>query len=265
MKISVIIPTYKPDSTLFECLNSLCQQTLNKDFFEIILVLNGEKEPYYTTIKEYICNKNIKYTLLYEQEGNVSNARNIGIKNCIGDYITFIDSDDFVSNNYLENLLNLTIQGDCLAVSNLLCYKDGQLSKDYISYCYDKMKSGKKYRHLVTRSYFSTPVGKLLPTAIVQKYKFKKELSNGEDGLFMFELEPYLKKCSCTTKDTVYYRRISESSLSRHKFSQKEKYISVYRRLMFYFGIYLKNFHKYNFIFFCTRILATIRWFFISN
>lgn len=265
MKISVIIPTYKPDCTLFECLDSLCKQTLNKDFFEIVLVLNGEKEPYYTNINQYISNKNIKYTLLYEKEGNVSNARNIGIKNGIGDYITFIDSDDFVSNNYLENLLNLTIQENCLAVSNLLCYKDGQLSKDYISYCYDRMESGKKYKHLLTRPYFSTPVGKLLPTNIVKKYNFKKELSNGEDGLFMFELEPYLKKCSCATKDTVYYRRMSQSSLSRHKISQKEKIISVYRRLKFYFRIYFKNIHKYNFLFFCTRVLATIRWLFISN
>ena len=54
MKISVIVPTYKPQAYLWECLNSLCLQTLSKEDFEVILVLNGCCEPYKTQIQQYL-------------------------------------------------------------------------------------------------------------------------------------------------------------------------------------------------------------------
>ena len=106
MKISVIIPTYKPQAYLWECLGSLCRQTFDKNAFEIILILNGCKEPYYAQIKEYIsvnmsgCN----VILLQTDTGGVSNARNIGLDIAKGEYITFIDDDDYVSSKYLECL-----------------------------------------------------------------------------------------------------------------------------------------------------------------
>ena len=53
MKISVIIPSYKPQEYLWQCLDSLCSQTFPKEDFELILVLNGCKEPYYEQIKAY--------------------------------------------------------------------------------------------------------------------------------------------------------------------------------------------------------------------
>ena len=54
MKISVIIPTYKPKEYIWECLDSLKSQTFDKKEFEIILILNGCKEPYYSEIDKYI-------------------------------------------------------------------------------------------------------------------------------------------------------------------------------------------------------------------
>ena len=55
--ISVIIPTYTPKEYLWECLDCLEQQTLNKDSYEVLIVLNGTKEPYFSLIKERIKNK----------------------------------------------------------------------------------------------------------------------------------------------------------------------------------------------------------------
>ena len=53
-EISIIIPTYAPGELLWTCLDSLEQQTLGKNAYEVCLVLNGDKEPYYANIKEYL-------------------------------------------------------------------------------------------------------------------------------------------------------------------------------------------------------------------
>lgn len=102
MKISVIIPTYKPQSYLWECLDSLRNQTFPKSDFEIFLILNGCKDPYQSQIENYlliheICN----LRLIQTDQLGVSNARNIGLDCANGDYITFIDDDDYVSPYYL--------------------------------------------------------------------------------------------------------------------------------------------------------------------
>ena len=60
MEISVIIPMYKPDYYIWECLDSLKNQTISQNEFEILIILNGEKEPYYSQINNWINENNIK-------------------------------------------------------------------------------------------------------------------------------------------------------------------------------------------------------------
>lgn len=78
MKISVIVPTYKPQVYLLECLDSIYNQTLPKLDYELVLVLNGCNEPYNTQIKKWISNHNDLQIQFFQTDlGGVSNARNI--------------------------------------------------------------------------------------------------------------------------------------------------------------------------------------------
>lgn len=79
-KISVIIPTYAPKDYLWECLGSLENQTLSKDEFEVILVLNGEREPYESLIRKKLPEYSFASTLLYSTPNGVSRARNLGME-----------------------------------------------------------------------------------------------------------------------------------------------------------------------------------------
>ena len=103
IKISVIIPTYKPQTYLWECLDSLRNQTLSHNDFEIIIVLNGCTEPWKSQISRYIATKmqsmNVKF--IHTEQAGVSNARNIALDLVKGEYVTFIDDDDLVSPSYL--------------------------------------------------------------------------------------------------------------------------------------------------------------------
>ena len=96
MKISVIVPTYKPKEYLWECLDSLVAQTLPGREWELLLVLNGCCEPWRTQIEQYIGSKMQGMNVVFVQTDTpgVSNARNIALDRARGEYITFIDDDD---------------------------------------------------------------------------------------------------------------------------------------------------------------------------
>ena len=147
MLISVIIPTYKPGNYIIECLKSLANQTLSPNCFEIIIVLNGCREPYEEFVKKNILNvlQGINVTLLQIDEAGVSNARNKGLDKAEGEYICFIDDDDIVSSNYLAALLSKSDKGT-LVVSDVKTFISdiSQSSDDYISNVFIKFKSKDK-------------------------------------------------------------------------------------------------------------------------
>ena len=103
--LTVIIPTYIPKDYLWDCLDSIEKQSLDKDKFQVIIVLNGEKEPYWSKIEEHLKSYTFNSTLLYSKAKGVSQARNIGIEAVKSRYITFIDDDDWISSCYLEEML----------------------------------------------------------------------------------------------------------------------------------------------------------------
>lgn len=102
MKVSVIIPIYNTQQYLRKCLDSLLNQTL--DDFEIIMVDDGSTDNSAEIAKEYERNNGIIFRYVYKENGGQASARNIGINISLGDYLGFVDSDDWVSADYLEKL-----------------------------------------------------------------------------------------------------------------------------------------------------------------
>ena len=123
MKISIIIPTYKPQSYLWECLNSIKSQTFPKEDFEVVLVLNGCCEPYKSEIEKYLADNmaDMNVNFIQTNQPGVSNARNIGLDAAMGEYITFIDDDDYVSQVYLEELYGKAAKS-VVSASNTVAY-----------------------------------------------------------------------------------------------------------------------------------------------
>ena len=111
MDISVIIPTYKPGSYVWECLDSVYNQTFPGRRYEVIIILNGCNEPYYSQIEEYISSHSDRctFSLIQTDESGVSNARNIGIENSNGKYLTFVDDDEL--NDFADSWVQLIATG----------------------------------------------------------------------------------------------------------------------------------------------------------
>lgn len=118
MKISVIVPVYNVELYLERCIKSILCQTY-KDF-ELILVDDGSPDKSGEICDHY---KNIdsRIRVIHKENGGLSDARNVGVLSAAGEYITFVDSDDYVSSNYLEYLLYLATKTN--ADISIGCFK----------------------------------------------------------------------------------------------------------------------------------------------
>ena len=100
--ISVILPVYNAECWLHKCLDSLIEQTLF-DKMELIIVNDGSTDESAQIMDDYSKQyENIQ--CIHILNGGVSNARNIGLDNCNGEYIAFVDADDYFDRNFIENL-----------------------------------------------------------------------------------------------------------------------------------------------------------------
>lgn len=259
MKISVIIPTYKPADYIWECLDSLEKQTFSKIDFEVILVLNGCNEPYYSQLKEYIAKSAVQYNFLQTDEGGVSNARNIALDNAKGEYITFIDDDDFVSPTFLEELYAKS-SPDTISLCYPYAFNDGDMTQLSFSLTkqYENCVSYGKQRYPRARKYFSGPCMKLIPMSFIQGRRYNPRFKNGEDSLFMFLISDKFKWVDFTSQNSIYYRRFREGSAIRNRSFQNRitNAISLIRE---YLRIFFSDLTSYNLMFFVTRILGTIK------
>lgn len=107
-KVSLIIPIYNSSKYLKKCINSLVNQTL-KDI-EIILINDGSKDDSDKIIKEYK-DKRIKY--IRKQNEGIGKTRNLGIKEAAGEYIAFVDSDDYLNEHFCERMYKKAHQDNC--------------------------------------------------------------------------------------------------------------------------------------------------------
>jgi glycosyltransferase involved in cell wall biosynthesis len=256
--ISIIIPTYRPEKYIYDCLFSVRNQTFSKELFEVLIILNGEKEPYYTDISGFVDKElaECQVHLIYSFARGVSNARNIGIEESKGKYLTFIDDDDIISEKYLQAMYDIA-EKNIMPLSYLTAFKDTIMDviNDYITNTYEK-NINKKICILNTRSYFSTSCGKLIDRNIIGNERFNIELQNGEDSLFMFSVSDKIKQLRFTGKDCIYYRRLRKNSLSLRNRSLSNRTNNFFVLFFAYTVIYFKKPFKYNFLFYISRILA---------
>jgi len=263
MKISVIIPSYKPKEYINECLASLGRQTLDNRLFEIIIVLNGCCEPWYGKIKDLrrrlLCNNTVH--IIQTDNGGVSNARNIALNMAKGEYIAFIDDDDYVSPSYLEELLKNS-STNCVALSDSLYVNDATkeiYSNNFHHRNFEKNKKRKQTTLFGSRVFFNGPCMKLIHRSIIGDRRFNPNFKNGEDNLMMFGISNKISQVKFTSERAIYYRRIRENSATTKKSRRKEVFWNS-MNIMREYCKYLKiNPFRYNSMFVLSRFAAEIK------
>ena len=212
-KISIILPVYNVEKYLEECLDSL----LNQDYqnFEILLINDGSKDN-----SSKICKK---YSELYEnvihidkKNGGVSSARNLGIENANGKFLWFVDPDDIVAQDSLNELDKILIDDNVLYIFGYKkIYKNLEENFNLEN---DKLTSRDAIRNLMEEDKFCGYVwNKVFSKKIIEKYnlRFDEKISMNEDMKFCFE---YLKNCKsavCIDKIMYFYRCRTSSAINK--------------------------------------------------
>ena len=269
-RVSIILPSYKPNFYIYDCIRSVCEQTLDISLFELIIVLNGCDEPYYSNIDNYCSDIQKKpfIQIIQIDEPGVSNARNIGMNVARGEYICFLDDDDILSPTYIEKLL-LGSSSSCVGLANVKSFvKYIEESNDdfFLSKYYRKRNLLKKKLYNF-RGYFSVPVAKLIHKDLIGNIQYDTRLSNGEDSLFITTLCLRITDFNFTEEDAIYYVRIRRGSASRQKIKLKKLLYLLVHEEWEYIKLLYRNRETSKFFFFLSRIPGTLKsiWIMFRN
>lgn len=258
--ISVIIPTYKPGFYIKDCIDSILQQTLSFDQFEVLIVLNGDKEPFFSFISAYI-KPYSNVSLYYTPTPGVSNARNLGIENSVGDYLCFVDDDDWVSPSYLEELLHYA-KVDVMSISQVYSFVDDPKNYGEDFFICSQLRHKEKYLNgsfFTCRSFLSIPWAKLIHRKAIANHRFDVRFKNGEDALFVTSITDNIRSIAFTSPHAAYFVRLRKGSASRRKIPWNTLISMSLRLIGAYAVTYLKNPGKYSLPLFLSRIPGVLK------
>lgn len=199
--ISVIVPVYKVEKYLNECVASIVNQTYKN--LEIILVDDGSPDNCPQMCDEW-AKKDNRIKVIHKPNGGVSSARNLGIDIAKGEYICFVDSDDYILENYCECMTRKIQQYNAdIVICDLLDngHPEMNLKEDIVFDLGDNENFIKIYKNYQ----FLSPTNKLFQKALIDA-KFPIGVKYGEDEIFNLSYFKKVKKAIVIPEALYFYR-----------------------------------------------------------
>ena len=208
--VSIIVPVYNTEKFLHRCIDSILAQTYTD--FELLLIDDGSKDSSGTICDEYAA-QDTRVRVFHKENGGVSSARNVGLDNARGEWITFVDADDWISKDYLEEL---AMHSDSdLVIADFVVEGEGQWNERLpVGQWQGKELSG-IIEHDVALARFTAPWSKLLKKSLIGQIRFYTELTTQEDALFMFRYLCVVQNIQIIAQKGYHYNRETIGSLSK--------------------------------------------------
>ncbi len=213
-KVSIIVPVYKAEKYLHRCVDSILAQTFTD--FELLLVDDGSPDRSGDICDQYAA-ADPRVRVFHKPNGGVGSARNLGLDNTCGEWITFVDADDFCETTYLENFSPYgSIENELIIQGYKTFVNDNILAgKNFEQKLYNKgsIVEGLIENDLLT---FGAPYCKLFKKKIIQKYniEFSTKYSYGEDTYFFFDYLTHVHHMSMVDGCGYLYQCNNSESLS---------------------------------------------------
>lgn len=200
--ISVIVPVYKVENYLRRCIDSILSQSFTD--FELLLIDDGSPDSCGRICDEY-ATKDERVRVFHKPNGGVSSARNLGLENVNGEWVAFIDSDDYIKREYLLGLLqNCTINNvDFIAVNNFISKETDETSVILGDSMFDKLFTVYSFQKTCS------PWGKLYRMDIIRlnNLRFNPAVHLGEDIIFVLTYLLNLNRVVLLKSDNYYYEQ----------------------------------------------------------
>lgn len=218
--ISVIIPVYNKERYLSRCIESVLNQSYRK--LEILLIDDGSEDKSGKICDDYGA-EDERIRVLHQENRGVSAARNQGLSVCKGDYITFIDADDYVDENYCKELVCCMISREVkVAMCNAwICEPERNRRKVYYGNmpCDKQIPVNRDFNY-AKNIYAQSVWGKLYRRDVLEGKRFREEIQMGEDCLFIASI---LKEVSFISyrASNLYYYCMNRESVTHQQYNEK--------------------------------------------
>jgi glycosyltransferase involved in cell wall biosynthesis len=222
--ISIIIPAYNAEQSINRCLESVLNQTY--PYFEALVIDDGSRDGTAQLCDEF-GKKDNRFKVIHKQNGGVSSARNIGLQTLTGDYVCFLDSDDWIEPDYFEHFVKLAEQQNALILFNPVVHKPEGVEKkwnlDDVTYTKDNFSEAFLYLNLVKMGWINS---KFYTSAVIKKHqiKFDEAVHYGEDLLFTLEYINYIEILKYTGYAGYNYTLFNADALSKRHNSFHSEY-----------------------------------------
>ena len=215
MLLSIVIPVYNLEEYLARCLDSIISQNYDKNNYEIIIVNDGSTDGSQNVIDGY-ANKYENVSAIYQENSGVSEARNKGLKVAKGEYVWFIDGDDYISKGSLAYLSGIAIKEnpDYILFSYTRTKQNIDIDLDLRTYKVNKSTNG----YVNLESCYAAGVcfywmkKSILDT---KNILFNKRLKYAEDALFINQLKAYSVNVIATEAPIYFYFQRSSSAMHK--------------------------------------------------
>lgn len=218
--VTVLMPCYSGEEYIERALLSLKAQTLDCELFEVVIVFNGKLDKSSYIVHQF-CHNNphISFKLFFQNEANVSAARNIAIEHASKKYSVFLDVDDELSPNYLANMLKAAAP-HTIVYSDIKNIRPTHDTVDKFIVHTRKIGANLSPRFNDLMPLLTKNGCKLIPTYYLKYLSFDCELKSGEDVVFFSELyatfRPQISLSHCFS-ETFYIRHMVTDSVSRRE------------------------------------------------
>lgn len=233
MKLSIIVPVYNVEDYIERCIHSLEKQNISSEEYEIIVVNDGSKDSSVKIVNR-LCLIYSNIILIHKHNGGQSSARNYGIKYATGEYIWFVDSDDYIEENILKDILNKAFEQNL----DLLAFNYCHIwpNKNYIGFNPQKQPlrkiiSGEEYiqnYHIGISPWFFI----VKRNIIIQHQIFFTEEIIHEDYEFTLRLYKFIKKMTFDNIKVYNYYHRKGSTTTTKGYKQILKSIHSWQRII---------------------------------
>lgn len=230
-KVSVIIPVYYVEEYLKKCVSSVCKQTYKN--LEIILVDDGSPDKSGALCDKF-AKKDSRIVVFHKKNGGVSSARNLGLEKATGKYVTFVDSDDWLPETAIADLVD-GIENN----KSDFCFGTGmfvgitgnkiiqELKNETLSV--DEINKLVEY-HIILRS----PWAKLYKIDIIKNHqiKFSEGIEFGEDRIFVWEYLKYCEKFTVIDKNVYFYSMLNVNNACGKYYEKYNVWLKQYTDIL---------------------------------
>lgn len=219
IELSIIIPIYNAEKYIQRCIESVINQTLLN--WELLLIDDGS-----TDNSRKICDKyaqsDKRIRVIHKKNGGVSSARNLGIDIAIGEYITFIDSDDWIEKNFLKKAIEYIQNKNISILITGFVFDNDKGTFNIFSGKNDEIfsKEQAQIEFFKQNKFAWTVYDKFYKKDVIKKFRFKTKFKIGEDMLFFWEILNSVEKIGYLPLYQYHYD-ISASKTMTSNFSMK--------------------------------------------